>query len=307
MKKKHGIRYAITGAFLAATAVSGVALAVDEVEPNYPIESAQRLLIGADRSVTVNAVIGTLSGPLAADADIFSFYARKGDVLVIDIDGGWKPNGPARTNVDTFLTLFGPGPAYKVLRANDDSTLSPLDSGSAHRRDAYIDNFRVEEDGVYSVGVTAFPRMLVDGGAILDRGGVRYNGDYTLIISGVSPSVQQINIDIKPGSGAVAPINPKSRGSIPVALLSSDEFDALKVDRSSLTFGSTGDEKSLQRCGKDGSDVNNDGRLDLVCHFENQVSKFDATDLEGVLKGKSANGMPFEGRGLLKVVPPVKE
>lgn len=307
MNKKLGIRSAVASAFLAATAVSGLALAVDEVEPNDPMQSAQRLIIGAERSVTVNGVIGTLSGPLVNDIDLYSFYARKGDVLVVDIDGAYKPSGPARTSVDTVLTVFGPGPNYTVLRSNDDSALSPVDPGSATRRDSYIDNFTVPADGVYYVGVTAYPRFLLDGAAPLDRSGLRYNGDYTLIISGVSPTVQQINIDIKPGSGKAAPINPKSRGGIPVALLSSDEFDALKVDVSSLTFGSTGDESSLQRCGKEGTDVNGDGRLDLVCHFENQTAKFDATDLEGILKGKSANGMPFEGRGLLKIVPPLKD
>jgi hypothetical protein len=305
MKKNQGMRYTIIAAFVAACGASGAALAVDEVEENYPLQSAQRLTVGAERSVTANGVIGTLAGPMVNDVDIYSFYARKDDVLVIDIDGGYKPSGPARISVDTFLTLFGPDGT--VLRANDDlCTGCPLDDGSAHKRDAYIDKFKVEKDGVYYVGVTAFPRILLDGGAILDRGSLRYNGDYGLTISGVSPSVMQINIDIKPGNGgSAAPINPKSRGSIPVALLSSDTFDALKVDMSSLTFGSTGDEKSLQRCGKDGSDVNNDGRLDLVCHFENQVAKFGATDLEGTLKGKIA-GMPIEGRGLLKVVPPLK-
>lgn len=307
MNNKHGIRYAIASAFLAGTAVSGVALAVDEVEQNYPIESAQRLTIGADRSVTVNGVIGTLSGAMVNDIDIYSFYARKGDVVVFDIDGAAKPGGPARLNVDTVITVFGPGPDFRVLRSNDDSALRPLDAGSATNRDSYLDNFKVDADGIYSVGVTAYPRFLADRGYILDRGGLRYNGDYTLIISGVSPAVQQINIDIKPGGGTVAPINPKSRGGVPVALLSSDEFDALKVDVRSLTFGSTGDEQSLQRCGKGGEDVNGDGRRDLVCHFENQAAKFSATDIEGVLKGKSAGGMMFEGRGLLKVVPPLKD
>lgn len=304
MNKKIGIRHAIASAFLAATALSGVALAVDEAEQNYPIQAAQRLTVGTDGSVTVNGVIGTLAGPLANDADIYSFYARKGDVLTIDIDGGWKPSGPSRLSVDTFLTLFAPD--LTVKRANDDSTLAPLDDGSAHKRDAYIKEFVVETDGVHYVGVTAFPRMLLDGGAILDRGSVRYNGDYKLTISGASPELRQISIDIKPGGGKVAPINPKSRGGIPVALLSSDDFNALTVDFNSLTFGSTGDEPSLQRCGKGGEDVNGDGRLDLVCHFENQVAKFEATDLEGIVKGKGADGMRFEGRGLLKVIPPMK-
>lgn len=304
MNKKLGIRHAAAGVFLAAAAMSGAALAVDEAEDNYPMTRAQRLTVGADGSVTVNGVIGTLAGPMANDVDLYAFYARKDDVLVIDIDGAYKPNGPTRLSVDTYLTLFSPD--LKVLRANDDKAL-PVDDGSEHRRDAYIDNFKVEKDGIYYVGVTAFPRMLVDGGAIYDRGALRYNGDYRLTISGVSPEVRQINIDIKPGGGAVAPINPKSKGGIPVALLSSDDFDALKVDFASLTFGSTGDERSLQRCGKGGEDVNSDGRLDLVCHFETQATRFGATDLEGIVKGKGGDGMRFEGRGLLKVIPPLKD
>jgi hypothetical protein len=303
VNKKLGIRHAIACAFLAASAVSGVALAVEEAEDNYPIQSAQRLTVGADGSVTINGIVGTLAGPLANDVDFYSFYARKGDVLVIDIDGAYKPSGPARISVDTYLTVFDSD--LKVKRANDDKPL-PLDDGSVSRRDAYIDNFTVEKDGVHYVGVTAFPRLLVDGGAIYDRGGVRYNGDYRLTISGVSPELRQINIDIKPGGGAVAPINPKSRGGIPVALLSADDFNALNVDVRSLTFGSTGDERSLQRCGKGGEDVNGDGRLDLVCHFETQAASFGATDLEGIVKGKGGDGMRFEGRGLLKVIPPMK-
>jgi hypothetical protein len=79
VKKKHGLRFAIASAFLAANAVSGAALAVDEVEPNYqpvnPMQSAQRLTVGMDGSVSVNGVIGNLSGPMAADVDLYAIHA----------------------------------------------------------------------------------------------------------------------------------------------------------------------------------------------------------------------------------------
>jgi hypothetical protein len=190
---------------------------------------------------------------------------------------------------------------------NDDvPSTQPLDDGSIRRGDALIKNFRLDVDGIWTVGVSSSPRALGNGGIYLNTQlNANSNGDYTLIISGVTPLVQQINIEVKPGSGEYAPVNPKAKGTIPVALLSSAEFNALdvKVDPASLTFGSTGDEKSLRRCGKDGEDVNGDGRLDLVCHFENQIANFSDDEDRGTVRGTTKDGRQFEGHGMLKVVP----
>lgn len=303
MKNNQGFRCTIVAAALAACGASGAALALNEVEDNYPIARAQLLPMDSAGSASVYAIMGVLTGTPIADVDIFTFEAFAGNVLTIDIDGGMKAAGTGGRSVDTFLTVLGPSP-HPVLRVNDDSTVPyPYDEGSVHRYDSYIQNFTVPATGTYYVGVTAFPRRLGAGGAIIDGYGLTSSGTYTLVVSGVVPDVQQINIDIKPGSDAVAPINPKARGSVPVALLSSAEFDALEVDGSSLTFGSTGDERSWQRCGKDGTDVNGDGRLDLVCHFGNQEARFDPSFFEAVLKGETKAGKKFEGRGLLKIVP----
>jgi hypothetical protein len=110
-----------------------------------------------------------------------------------------------------------------------------------------------------------------------------------------------MNIDIKPGATSIARINPKSRGNIPVALLSSATFDALKVDPGSVRFGPNGNDATALRCGKGGEDVNNDGRLDLVCHFDTQAANFDPSDEEGIVTG-TIGDMQFEGRGDLKVI-----
>ena len=110
-----------------------------------------------------------------------------------------------------------------------------------------------------------------------------------------------VNIDIKPG-GSINPINPKSKGTTPVAILSSPTFDAPgSVDTSSLTFGHSGDEHSLAFCGIHNVDA--DGRMDLLCHFNTPSMAFQDGDTEGVLKGKTLDGANFHGTDSVKVVP----
>ena len=115
-------------------------------------------------------------------------------------------------------------------------------------------------------------------------------------------SVIQVQIDIKPGSNHNS-INTKSKGVIPVAILSDASFDAPgEVDTSSLTFGTKGEEISLKKCAKDGEDVNGDGLLDLVCHFSTQATEFSVGDTEGVLKGSTIGSVAIEGSDAVHVV-----
>ena len=81
-------------------------------------------------------------------------------------------------------------------------------------------------------------------------------------------------------------INTKSNGKIRVAIFSTANFDApARVDMSSLTFGRTGDEKSLAFCHTNREDVNHDRRPDLVCFFNTAKTNFKRGDTFGVLKG----------------------
>ena len=334
MKKAGVIRSMIAAAVIAAYGVSGAALAVDEVEPNSTIADAQPLLIDASRSATV---FGTLED---GAADIYSFWAKEGDVVTFDVDG----NG----SIDTWLTVLLPTPALTVASSVDDSSLPSLDPGSSTSLDPYVENFRIPATGIYYVAVTAqpnpgvFPYLpVLDGGLVnVSRGNL--TGTYTLIVSNVSPQeappapapdpvtppapapdpvatpdptpdpvpvplpvgeVQHINIDVKPGRGMIVRLDPKGRHAIPVALLSSKDFNALAVEVSSLTFGQTGDERSLRKCATRGIDVNRDRRPDLICEFDNNQAQFELGDSEGIVKGKTTAGTPFEGRGMLKVIP----
>lgn len=300
---KNQLCRAVAAALVLASGASNVAWADVDTEPNDSATSTQRLVIDASRSAQVTGTIGVLATvtPVIPDVDYFSFHGRAGDVVTVDIDGGMKPAGSSTRSLDSVLAIFAPD--LSVLRQIDDVPSNGVDAGSISRFDARLDNVVLPVTGVYTVGVASSGRVFLPGGtvtAFVARS--TSNGSYTLIISGVTPSVQQIGIEIKPGAGSIAPLNPKSRGNVPVALLSSADFDALKADRSSITFGSTGDERSLLRCGKEGEDVNRDGRPDLVCHFDNQAASFDQGDEEGIVRG-NVGGMPFEGRGWLKIVP----
>lgn len=295
MTKQPYFRRKWLAAVLAAAGMAGTVHAVNEVELNHPISSAQGLnVIGG--SVTVNGVIGTLAGNPDADEDFYSFEGQEGDLVTLNIDGA--EGGPG--NLDTILTLYGLWPDYKPLTENDDAL---PDAGSIGAFDSRIEGFRLPASGRYYAGVKGWP------------GGY---GSYSLTISGVtSPtpptppappappasSPLKISIEVKPGSSGRAPMQPKSKGNIPVALLSHDSFNALNVDLKSLTFGAKGDEKSLVRCLKGVEDVNRDGRPDLVCHFDNQLAQFSVGDDQALLKGVMNDGKAFEGSGWLKVVP----
>jgi hypothetical protein len=112
------------------------------------------------------------------------------------------------------------------------------------------------------------------------------------------------DISIKPGSGPISPINPHSRGTIPVAILSTSGFNAVtQVDTTTLTFGETGTEHSLAFCNAGGEDVNGDGLPDLVCHFDTQSTGFRPKDTLGILMGKTTQGAVMVGQQAIVIVP----
>jgi hypothetical protein len=112
-----------------------------------------------------------------------------------------------------------------------------------------------------------------------------------------------VDIDIKPGSFPNS-INMNSKGTIPVAIISTSEFDApSRVDKDSLTFGRTGNEDSLAKCTKSNEDVNGDGLLDVVCHFNTQDTGFMDGDTLGILKGTVDGGLHiFRGEDSVRIL-----
>jgi len=118
-----------------------------------------------------------------------------------------------------------------------------------------------------------------------------------------APSAIQVEIDIKPGSFPNS-INVGSNGKVPVAILSSPDFDATTVDPLSVTLASGGVWlKGNGTLMTSFSDVNGDGRTDIVVHVATESLLLTNTDTNAVLEGETFDGIAFTGTDTIRVVP----
>ena len=104
-------------------------------------------------------------------------------------------------------------------------------------------------------------------------------------------------IDIKPGE-TPSPINLKSKGVIPVAILSSATFDATTVMPSSVRFGPNGASafrNSIQ-------DINGDGLPDLVLQFPVQQTGIQSGNTQACLTSTTTLGLAILGCDDIKIV-----
>jgi hypothetical protein len=112
-------------------------------------------------------------------------------------------------------------------------------------------------------------------------------------------TVLTVMIDIKPGSPD-NPINPQSNGVIPVAILTTETFDATTVDSLSVRFGPKGAKEAHTKGHIE--DVNHDGEPDLVLHFKSQVTGITCEETSASLTGETFDGDPIQGSDSIKTV-----
>lgn len=107
-----------------------------------------------------------------------------------------------------------------------------------------------------------------------------------------SPPVVQVPIDIKPGSLPNS-INPRSLGRTPVAILTTDSFDATTASPTTVRFGPTGSEAAPVHSALE--DVDGDGDIDLILHFDTQATGIECGDVSALLTGETFGGQAIEG------------
>lgn len=126
-------------------------------------------------------------------------------------------------------------------------------------------------------------------------GGVT-NLDYTIVK--YSPAMVA-SVDIKPGSYPNS-INLDSNGVIPVSILSTSDFDATNIDPLTVKFGSGG---ATEAHGMGHiEDVNADGLLDMVLHFNTAETGIQAGETSVSLTGKTFDGKNIIGSDSIRIV-----
>ncbi|MEN8106896.1 MAG: LamG domain-containing protein [Pseudomonadota bacterium] len=124
------------------------------------------------------------------------------------------------------------------------------------------------------------------------------------IADGASILTITADIDIKPGSDPNS-INLCSGGSVPVAVLGSDTFNASDIVTDSLRFA----EAAIKVVGKKNNelcnyeDVNSDGYTDLVCKYvTTDITATDGETTSAKVNGELLDGTPFEGTDDINIV-----
>lgn len=160
-------------------------------------------------------------------------------------------------------------------------------------------------DGAQDVALDDLGRIVVAGGSgpCIPRCGfalARYEG---------GPSSVEVSIAVKSAAGRAA-VNPASHGVLPVAILSTDDFDATLVDPQSVCFGNAedpaqGDCTAAHDKGRL-QDVNGDGRTDLVLQFDTEETGIRSSDTQACLTGTTFDGLAIHGCTDLRIRPGLK-
>jgi hypothetical protein len=135
----------------------------------------------------------------------------------------------------------------------------------------------------------------IDGNTVFGK----YADESNITHGFVAEIPEPVTIDIKPDSVSNR-ISIKSKGVIPVAILTTDTFDATQVDWETVTFGPDGATESHGRSHVE--DVDSDGDMDFLLHFDTQDTGIQCGDTDVTLTGQTFDGRSFTGSDAIEIV-----
>lgn len=120
-----------------------------------------------------------------------------------------------------------------------------------------------------------------------------------------APPIIDVDIDIKPGSDPNSVPCNKPKFGIPVAILSTADFDATTVDHTTVNFHGAYEVHTNHNTGelkRHEEDVDGDGDIDLVFHFRLGDTDLDCSSIEGTLTGETYDGILISGADALNMI-----
>jgi len=107
----------------------------------------------------------------------------------------------------------------------------------------------------------------------------------------------QADVDIKPKN-----INPRSGGKVPIVILSTETFDASRIDPDTVTVaGAPVDIKPNGTTASSLQDINGDGLLDLIIHINASEIQLTSFNSEAIVEGLTVDGKFFWGTDTIEV------
>lgn len=119
------------------------------------------------------------------------------------------------------------------------------------------------------------------------------------------PPLTEVALDIKPGSDPNSINCDIPQKVIPVAILTSETFDALTVDDTTVTFEGAAEFHVKRRTGepiRHEEDVDGDSDLDLVFHFRLGDTDLTCDSTEGTLTGRTFAGVEVQGTDSVRML-----
>ena len=200
-----------------------------------------------------------------------------------------QPDG--RVTVAGIAGSAPAGTAFAVVRYTSTGNLDPA-FGIGGKATAVFGN---PVNNAFDIAAQPDGKIVVAGGTGDSSRGIT---DFALARFLGATMLVNVRVDVKPdGPDNVIPL--QSNGVIPVAIITTDVFDAASVDPTSVCFGSASDPNKRDCAAKTATghleDVNGDARADLLLHYETEQTGIVLGDTQACLTGKTYNGILIQG------------